>query len=274
MNITPFGNHSNSNEQLLDNSANDFIVDGKHARMSQRKVASITLVSVATVNNYFAVQLNDVSTRETLANKGVDGVQLKQFVTYLALDAKRISKEVRNHNIKLLSDASDYGFQALIDKMAGIGEEITAKEVKPHLELTPILITSTIDLIFVGVNIKPEIVAGVKCNAIKKEYPQLGSAIDGAISVLRENTASKPKLMTPTELGKHLNLSGQKINKLLIETGLQVKNENKKSRKDSTYIPTDKGSEFCSYTLSTGKTGDNTTYQQLLWYESVLDVIS
>lgn len=214
MNITPFGNQSNSNEQLLDNYGNDFIVDGKHARISQNKASELILVSQSTVSRYLCN--NPELIAETVDMSYLTGYALKQLVTYLALDAKRISKEVRNHNIKLLSDASDYGFQALIDKMAGIGENITVKEVKPHLELTPSLITSTIDLIFVGVNIKPEIVAGVKCNAIKKEYPQLGGAIDNAISVLRENTASDVKLMTPTELGKHLNLSGQRLIRYLL----------------------------------------------------------
>ena len=60
---------------------------------------------------------------------------------------------------------------------------------------------------------------------------------------------------------------------MLIDAGLQVKNTNKKSRKDTSYIPTDKGHEFCSFTISTGKEGDTTSYQQLLWYESVLNVI-
>ena len=122
-------------------------------------------------------------------------------------------------------------------------------------------------------NIKPEIVAGVKLNAIKKQYPMLGESVDNSISVLRENTASGVKLMTPTELGGLIGVSAQEINKRLIAHGLQIKNDGKKSRKDSTYLPTDRGAEFSSYTLSTGLKQDQTTYQQLLWYESVLSVI-
>jgi hypothetical protein len=202
-------------------------------------------------------------------DKGLQGYALKEFVTYLVLDAKRITKEVRQHNIKLLSDASDYGFQMLIDKMAGLSEAIP----DPITQLTPELVTNTIDLIFKGVNIKPELVAGVKLNAIAKLNPQLAVMIADSQKLLTQSTASDSKLVTPTELGKSLNISGQKVNKLLIDTGLQVKNENRKSRKDPVYLPTDKGHEFCSFTLATGQKGDTTTYQQLLWYESVLNVL-
>jgi len=60
------------------------------------------------------------------------------------------------------------------------------------------------------------------------------------------------------------------VNQLLIEKGLQVKNVNKKSKKEPDYLPTDRGQEFCDLTLSSGKNGDSSSYQQLRWYESVL----
>ena len=271
---------------------NDFVIDGNHARMSFRKAGEITKTADTTVLRWFknsrgAALIDDEGT-QTPSEQSIqgarvintfDGVQLKAYVSYLALDAKRISKEVRKHNIKLLCDASDYGFQVLIDRMAGLSpsapkpQQQAPKEFKPDLELTPDLIANTIDLIFKGVNIKPEIVAGVKMNAIKKEYPMLGESVDNSMAILRENTASDIKLMTPRELGRLIGVSAQEINKRLIAHGLQTKNDAKKSRKDTTYLPTDRGAEFCSYTLSTGSKDDKTTYQQLLWYESVLSVI-
>lgn len=150
-------------------------------------------------------------------------------------------------------------------------EAETKSQSKNNLELTPELVTNTIDLIFKGVNIKPELIAGVKLNAIQRLSPALAETVQDSSKLLRENTACQFTLMTPTELGKKIGVSAIEINKRLISAGLQVKNENKKSRKEPTYFPTDKGHEFCSFTLSGGN--DDTTYQQLLWYESVLSAI-
>lgn len=151
-------------------------------------------------------------------------------------------------------------------------EAETKSQSKNNLELTPELVTNTIDLIFKGVNIKPELIAGVKLNAIQRLSPALAETVQDSSKLLRENTACQFTLMTPTELGKKIGVSAIAVNKRLISAGLQVKNETKKSRKEPAYFPTDKGHEFCSFTLSGGN--DDTTYQQLLWYESVLNVIS
>lgn len=249
----------------------DFVIIDNHARMSLRKVADVTITTHPTVINWLG-KLTDVNEAQTIKQYGVDGGTLKAFVTYLIFDAKRISKEVRNHNIKLLSDASDYGFQMLIDKMAGVNTQ-SVIEVQSQ-ELTPDLVANTIDLIFKGVHIKPELIAGVKLNAIQKLNPQLAGIIEDSRQLLIQSSASDNRLMTPTQLGTRLNLTAQQVNKLLIECELQVKNENKKSRKEPSYLPTDKGHEFCSFTLATGKNNDSTSYQQLLWYESVLSVLS
>jgi transcriptional regulator with XRE-family HTH domain len=248
----------------------DFVIVDNHAKVSQIKVAEITKVNQSTVSRWLCTNNLDTGSSSNLAY--LSGYALKEFVTYLVFDAKRISKEVRSHNIKLLSDASDYGFQMLIDKMAGVNTQ-SVIEVQSQ-ELTPDLVANTIDLIFKGVHIKPELIAGVKLNAIQKLNPQLAGIIEDSRQLLIQSSASDNRLMTPTQLGTRLNLTAQQVNKLLIECGLQVKNENKKSRKEPSYLPTDKGHEFCSFTLATGKNNDSTSYQQLLWYESVLSVIS
>jgi hypothetical protein len=259
MNLTFIGN----------NNADDFLIVDNHAQISQLKVAEITQTNQSTVSRWYA--LTTVRQDSKVKGEYLSGYALKEFVTYLVLDAKRITKEVRQHNVKLLSDASDYGFQMLIDKMAGL--TVSKQENADTDEITPEMVTHTIDLIFKGVNIKPELIAGVKLNAIAKLNPQLASLVNDSQKLLTQSTASDSKLMTPTALGKQLNISGQKVNKLLIDTGLQIKNDNRKSRKEPSYLPTDKGHEFCSFTLATGQKEDNTTYQQLLWYESVLNLI-
>ena len=88
------------------------------------------------------------------------------------------------------------------------------------------------------------------------------------------NTAQQFELLSPTEIGTQLKKSAIAVNKLLVEKGFQVKNSNKKSRKDLSYLPTVKGSEFSDITLSTGKNNDSTSYQQLRWYASVLTQLS
>jgi predicted transcriptional regulator len=242
--------------------------------MSQLKVAKITKVNQSTVSRWLCT--NNRPTGKNPDCTYFTGNDLKDFVTYLALDAKRISKEVRNHNIKLLSDASDLGFQMLIDRMAGIDKEQKRIETRPKDgELDIQLLEDALKCIFSGVNIKPELVSGLKANAIAKAYPQLEEVANEAKKMLRASTATENELLTPTKLGEKLGgVSAQKVNQLLIDHGLQIKKENRTSRKTPAYEATPKGQEFCTITLSTGKGSDSTSYQQLLWYESVLNIIS
>lgn len=127
-----------------------------------------------------------------------------------------------------------------------------------------------IDDVFSGVNIKKELVAGLKINFYEKVIPESTLALEESRQLLIVNTAQEAELLTPTEIGKRLGISGVKVNKLLIERGFQVKNENSHSKKDPTYIPVGPGIEFSDFTLATGK-GTSDTYQQLRWYASIID---
>ncbi len=125
----------------------------------------------------------------------------------------------------------------------------------------------------VGVDLKTELLAGIKLNIMKVGSPkEYHPVIEEARQLLIVNTAQPEKLMTPTDIGKVLNLSGQAINKLLIANGLQTPNENRKSKKEPAYLPTEKGKEYSDLTLATGSSS-SATYQQLRWYESVIEVI-
>jgi len=253
------------------NDPNDFFIEGNHARMSLRKVGEITKVHHSTVHKYI-VGLTDTTLSEELTEKGLRGGELKEFVAYLVFDAKRITDEVRKHNIKLLADAGDFGFQVLIDRMAGLNDSPRV-ENNPN-DITPELLTNTIDLVFKGVNIKPELIAGLKLNTIERNIPILNGRFTEARQLLIQSSADDRLLLTPTELGQRLGVSGQKVNKMLIEYGLQVKNPDKNGQKDPSYIPTDRGNEFSSFTLASGSGNNSTTYQQLRWYESTLMVLS
>lgn len=125
----------------------------------------------------------------------------------------------------------------------------------------------------VGVDLKTELLAGIKLNIMKVGSPkEYHPVIEEARQLLIVNTAQPEKLMTPTDIGKVLNLSGQAINKLLIANGLQTPNENRKSKKEPAYLPTEKGKEYSDLTLATGS-NSSSTYQQLRWYESVIDLL-
>lgn len=130
-----------------------------------------------------------------------------------------------------------------------------------------------IDMSFGTLNLKPELVSGLKLNATIELVPELAKALEPARQMLINSTAQELELLTVTQIGKQLNLSAIKVNKLLVEQGLQAKNPRKTSKKDCAYIPVGQGLEFSDLTLATGTGKDNTTYQQLRWYPSVLDLL-
>ena len=135
-------------------------------------------------------------------------------------------------------------------------------------------VMNVIDVAFKDVGINKALIAGCKLNAASKILPpEANAALDEGRKLLASTTTIPDRLLTATELGKEIGLSARKVNKLLIEKGLQIKNPDKKSKSSPTYLPTERGSEFCDFTIATGKSGDNTSFQQLKWYPLTLRVI-
>ena len=156
---------------------------------------------------------------------------------------------------------------------AEVQERITEKSTSSHaLKDQYDLASFMLDDIFKNVPIKPELVAGLKLNAAKEIAPSMASILEPSRQLLIVNTAQEHALLTPTQIGERIGLSGQAVNKLLIEKGLQVKNENRSSKKEPSYLPTVKGSDFADLTLATAATNSG-TFQQLRWYESVIAAI-
>ena len=131
-----------------------------------------------------------------------------------------------------------------------------------------------IDAIYADLPIEKALVAGLKLNTVQSISPVLGSHLEHVRQGLINSTAKENQLLTPTKLGKLLNptMSAQCVNDLLIYKGFQIKNPAKTSRKDLTYLPTDKGKEHCSITLATAN-GKADTYQQLRWYDSIVSLL-
>jgi prophage antirepressor-like protein len=130
-----------------------------------------------------------------------------------------------------------------------------------------------IDVVFAATAIDARLTAGVKANQIAKIYPSLASAMEESKALLgievEEKLVRPGKLAELYEAKTGTKLSARKINTLLMDKGLQVKNP---SGTNPCWLPTDQGEEYSQLVLDTAK-GHNKTVQSLQWYPSVVDVI-
>ncbi len=193
-------------------------------------------------------------------NGGVQSVVLtnESGITFLLTRSrtplgKKLNKWI---HVDILPSIRRHGVYSITEKLQPLEKVETSHKV--------------IDSIFANVPIKPELVAGIKLNIAQKQLPELASDLEESRQLLINNTAQKFELLTPTEIGKRIGLSGQAVNKKLCEMGFQVKNDDRKSKKEPSYLPIGCGKEFSDLTLATGKDGDVTSYQQLRWYSSLL----
>jgi hypothetical protein len=130
-----------------------------------------------------------------------------------------------------------------------------------------------IDLILDGTDVHPNLKAAVKANQIAKIYPVLASAMEESKSLL--SIPVEDKLIRPGKLAElyeaktGVKLSAQRMNSLLAEKGLQVKNT---ANNNPLWLPTEEGKQYSQVVLDTAK-GHNKTVQSLQWYPSVVDVI-
>ncbi len=130
-----------------------------------------------------------------------------------------------------------------------------------------------IDIVFAATAIDPRLTAGVKANQIAKIYPSLASAMEESKALLGIEVGEKlvrpGKLSELYEAKTGTKLSARKMNTLLMDKGLQIKNP---SGTNPCWLPTDQGEEYSQLVLDTAK-GHNKTVQSLQWYPSVVDVI-
>lgn len=90
----------------------------------------------------------------------------------------------------------------------------------------------------------------------------------GATALVSE---TKDTLLTASDIGKQIGLSGMKVNILLEEKGMIKSFRDHKDRKQ--YEITDDGEKFGEY-LDTGKKhGDGTPVKQIKWYSRILDLL-
>lgn len=145
--------------------------------------------------------------------------------------------------------------------------QFTPQSQQPQLPQVTSIALAGLDAALSGV-INPGLLAGVKLNAIAALHPETNLALEEGRKFLSHATVSQGQLLTPTELGKRLGVSGKKVNQLLIDRGLQTKNPDQ-HKGAAAYLPTSKGLEFSEFTFATGRKRDNTSYQHIKWYPSV-----
>lgn len=119
--------------------------------------------------------------------------------------------------------------------------------------------------------IKSELAEGVFLNGVARLSPNLAAEANQAHKLLAATTESE-LLLTPTSIGEKLGISNRKVNQLLMDMGLQVKNVNAK-KGEPAYLATPKGIPYAANTIATGKVGDDASYQHLKWKENILDVL-
>jgi hypothetical protein len=150
----------------------------------------------------------------------------------------------------------------------------TQPQPQPQLPIPTLEeISNLLDLTLGKAGLDAKLVAGAKLNAMSKRYPHLLPEAEEAKSMLL--VPVEDKLLAPKQLGEILTersgetWSPQRVNKLLIEQGFQVRNP----EGNPDYLPTDKGKAHSQLTLGTAK-GRDKTVQHLRWFESVLEILS
>jgi KilA-N domain len=133
-------------------------------------------------------------------------------------------------------------------------------------------ISAAIDCIFATIGMKPQLLAGIKTEAIAANYPQYRPALEAAKSGLSLVLPSKP--MTPTRLAEMLKertgeeLNARSMNKRLESLGLQRKT----GHASPTWEAIGEGLEHSEIHADTAK-GHGKTVVSLRWFESVIDAL-
>ena len=122
---------------------------------------------------------------------------------------------------------------------------------------------------------KQNLLAGTSLTVMGMRHPELRGELMEYHKLLAASTPTNDLLLTPTVIGERLGLSARKVNKLLIAAGLQDRvPESQRGKGLPDYQPTAEGKRFAANTLSTGNSGDRSTYQHYKWSEEVMDVLS
>ncbi|MBW4511736.1 MAG: hypothetical protein KME64_35325 [Scytonematopsis contorta HA4267-MV1] len=199
---------------------------------------------------------------------GIPDIAIAIILEYYGLDAGKNCTEQAKLAYKAFATI---GIRSWMQRIKGWEQQ--EQQPQPQLPIPSLEEISTLlDLTLGKAGLEPKLVAGAKLNAIGKRYPHLLKETEDAKSMLVVPVENK--LLTPKQLGEILaertneTWSSQRINKLLIEQGFQVRNRDG----NPDYLPTEKGKTCSQLTLNTAK-GRDKTVQHLRWLEVVLETI-
>jgi hypothetical protein len=116
------------------------------------------------------------------------------------------------------------------------------------------------------------LVEGFLLNEVQRYHPELKASINAAHSLLDATNPIPEILLTPTAISQRLGVSARVVNAILTANDYQIKNPSK-GKTEPAYLPTEKGKEYSSNTIATGRGSDNTSYQHTKWNESIVSVV-
>ena len=210
-----------------------------------------------------SVAAGERKTAEVQTTQGLRTVVLiteSQITDWIIDDNPKIAKQLLKAGVRVFLHTTA-GYQ--VTSTATAPTPIAQVELEPkHLDLLRTCLKS----------VNTALVDGFLLNEIGKANPQLAPQITEAHKLLAATTTIPDVLLTPTLIGKELGISAVKVNKLLVSTGYQIKNE-KKSKGSPDYVPTELGKQYAELTMATGDGSDNTTYQHLKWDKRILDIL-
>jgi prophage antirepressor-like protein len=108
-------------------------------------------------------------------------------------------------------------------------------------------------------------------SANQATYKTTGTDVLGNLGATHLIAKERDALLTATDIGERLGLSGQKVNLMLEEKGLVLSFRDHKNRKQ--YEMTEDGAKL-GEALDTGKKhGDGTPVKQIKWYSRIVDLL-
>lgn len=170
--------------------------------------------------------------------------------------------------------ASVYAYQLVGYRISIDDPNDRRKGIDPASEID--LAGYALDVAFSGVGLNPGLLAGLKLNAFSAVHPQLRGYLNEGHKLIAATNTIEGELLSPTAIGKKMGISARQVNVQLIKAGLQEENPNYGKyghKREPRYLPTDRGREFCEVTLATGR-NTSTSFQQIKWYESVVEAIA
>ena len=187
----------------------------------------------------------------------------------------------------LMKDCPDLGLAmgeagatVYLHQLAGFKVVSTALAIAPAAQPEPAKLGSSVaatismlsPLKMLLSSVPDALVDGFLLNQVQVYHPEIKDTINAAHGLLAATNAIPELLLTPTAIGKRLGVSARIVNAVLVANGYQVKNVSK-GKTEPAYLPTEKGKEFSSNTLATGRSTDNTGYQHIKWQESIVGIV-